>query len=120
MPLQDGSLPDGISWHRRLRVGGWSSALFAHDGASATHEGTPVAPGATLQVDAARHTLSLTLPAAALGRKPTLAGARVWVSTWDYDAGYRAIGPEPGGHTMGGAPAGSPKVMDASAVLQLR
>jgi len=120
MPLQDGMLPEGLAWHRRLRVGGWSHALFSHEGASATHEGTPVAPGAALQVDAARHTLSLTLPAAALGRRASLAGARVWVTTWDYDAGYRAIGLEAGGYTMGGAPAGSPKVMDASAVLQLR
>jgi glycosidase len=120
MPLQDARLPDGLTWHRRLRVGGWSHALFAHEGASATHEGTPVAPGAALQVDAARHTLSLTLPAAALGRKASLAGARVWVTTWDYDAGYRAIGPEAGAFSMGGAPAGSPRVMDASAVLQLR
>jgi glycosidase len=125
MPLQDGALQDfpelqGMTWHRRLRVGGWSNALFSHEGADATREGTPVAPGAALRVDAARHTLSLTLPAAALGRKASLAGARVWVATWDYDAGYRALAPEPGAFAMGGAPAGSPKVMDASAVLRLR
>jgi hypothetical protein len=120
MPLQDGTLPDDMGWHRRLRVGGWSNALFSHEGADATHEGTPVAPGAALRVDAARHTVSLTLPAAALGRKASLAGARVWVATWDYDAGYRALAPEPGAFAMGGAPAGSPKVMDASAVLRLR
>ena len=44
-------------------MGGWSNALFSHEGADATREGTPVAPGAALRVDAARHTLSLTLPA---------------------------------------------------------
>ncbi len=120
MPLQDATLPEGLSWHRRLRVGGWSNALFAHEGASATHEGTPVAGGAALEVDATRHTLRLTLPAAALGRRASLAGARVWVTTWDYDAGYRALGPEPAAYAVGGAPAGAPKVMDASAVLQLR
>lgn len=119
MPLQDASLPDGLRWHRRLRVGGWSNALFSHEGATATNEGTPVAPGATLAVDATRHTLTLTLPAAALGKKATLAGARVWVTTWDYDAGYRALGPEPAAYAMSGAPAGSPKVMDASPVLVL-
>jgi hypothetical protein len=79
-----------------------------------------VAPGAAVQVDAARHTITLTLPAAALGGRRSLAGARVWVTTWDYDAGYRSVSPEPGAHTMGGAPSGSAKVMDASRVLQLR
>jgi hypothetical protein len=120
MPLQDGALPDGLTWHRRLRVGGWSNALFAHEGASATHEGRPIAPGAAVQVDTARHTVTLTLPAAALGGRRSLAGARVWVTTWDYDAGYRSVAPEAGAHTMGGAPLGAPKVMDASPVLRLR
>ncbi len=119
MPMQDGTLPAGMTWHRRLRVGGWSNALFSHEGASASGEGTPVAPGASLQVDAARHTITLTLPAAALGRRATLAGVRVWVTTWDYDAGYRALGLEPAAYAMSGAPPGSPKVMDASAVLVL-
>jgi hypothetical protein len=120
MPLQDGTLPEGLTWHRRLRVGGWSNALFSHEGASASHEGRPVAPGAAVQADAARHTVTLTLPAAALGGRGSLAGARVWVTTWDYDAGYRTVAAEPGGHTMGGAPLGAPKVMDASPVLRLR
>lgn len=120
MPLQDGELPQGMRWHRRLRVGGWSNALFANDGASATHEGRPVTPGAAVQVDAARHTVTLTLPAAALGGRTSLAGARVWVTTWDYDAGYRALAPEPGAHSMGGAPVGAPKVMDSSELLQIR
>jgi len=64
-----------------LRLGGWSNALFSHEGASASHEGRPVAPGAAVQVDAARHTVTLTLPAAALGGRRSLAGARVWVTT---------------------------------------
>jgi glycosidase len=120
MPLQDASLPAGLTWHRRLRVGGWSKALFSHEGASASAEGTPVSPGAALSTDAAQGTVTLTLPAAALGHRRSLAGARVWVTTWDYDAGYRAIGPVAAAFAMGGAPAGSPKVMDASAVLTLR
>jgi glycosidase len=119
MPLQDASLPEGMVWHRRLRVGGWSQALFSAEGASASAEGRPVTPGAALRVDAARHTVTLRLPAAALGKLPSLAGARVWVTSWDYDAGYRVISPEGGAYRMGGAPAGSPKVMDASAVLTL-
>lgn len=119
MPQQDGELPAGMRWHLRLRAGGWSNALFGPEGASATQDGTPVAPAAAVAVDAARQVVRFTLPASALGRPATLSGARIWVTTWDYDAGYRALGPVAQGFAMGGAAAGSPKVMDASAVITL-
>ena len=119
MPLQDASLPDGMRWHLRLRAGGWSNALFEADGASASAEGRPVTPGASIRVDAASQTVSLTVPAAALGKGATLSGARVYVTTWDYDGGYRALGTEAQPFAMGGGAAGQPKVMDASAVIVL-
>ncbi|MBP6339342.1 MAG: hypothetical protein KA375_17200, partial [Vitreoscilla sp.] len=119
MPLQQGELPGDMRWHRRLRVNGWASTLFSADGASATAEGTPTGPAAQVRVSRDDHTITLTLPAAALGRLATLAGARLYVNTWDYDAGYRALGPEAQGWAMGGASATAPKVMDDSAVITL-
>ena len=116
MPLQDASLPVGMRWHRRIRAHGWSNALFAPASASATNEGTPVAGGARLEVDAARRTITFTLPAEALGTPATLDGARVHVTTWDYDGGYRALAPEAAPGVFGGAAAGSPKVMDSATV----
>lgn len=118
MPGQDGMLPDGLRWHRRLRLHGWSNALFTAEGASATHEGTPAGPAPVLRADPQRHTLELLLPPAALGGRRDLRGVRVWVTTWDWDAGYRALQTQPGPHHFGG-PAGAPKVMDASAILTL-
>ncbi|MFM7531507.1 MAG: alpha-amylase family glycosyl hydrolase, partial [Rubrivivax sp.] len=91
MPLQHAELPADMRWHRRLRVHGWSNALFSPAGASERVEGTPVAPGAHVSVDRATHTVTFTLPAAALGAPSTLAGARIYVTTWDYDGGYRAL-----------------------------
>jgi hypothetical protein len=121
MPLQGGTLPAGMRWHRRLRVHGWSNALFSAQGAGATTEGTPVTPGAHVSVDRASHTVTLTLPAAALGSLGTLSGARLYVTTWDYDGGYRALQPEPAPFAMGGGdPARDPRVMDDSAVIVLR
>jgi glycosidase len=119
MPLQNGTLPDGMRWHLRLRAGGWSNALHAHTGASAEMEGTPVTPGATLAVDRTARTVSFTLPAAALGRLPSLRGARLFVTTWDYDGGYRALGPVAGPHSMGGGGADGLRVMDHSGVIIL-
>ena len=120
MPLQQATLPAGMRWHRRLRVHGWSNALFAPEGASERVEGRPVAPGAHVGVDRAGHTVTLTLPAAALGLPATLSGARVYVTTWDYDGGYRALQGEAAPFAMGGGdPARDPRVMDDSAVITL-
>ncbi len=112
MPLQDASLPAGMHWHRRLRAGGWANALFGPEGASASVEGRPMTPGAAIRVDAAAGTVTFTLPATALGALPTLAGARIYVTTWDHDGGYRALGAVAAPFAMGGAAAGEPKVMD--------
>ncbi len=113
MPLQGGDLPDGMRWHRRLRVHGWSNALFRDEAARPDHEGSPLAGGAKISVEAATHTISLLLPAAALGNLPSLAGARIHVTTWDYDGGYRALAPQAASHGLGGGEPGEPKVMDS-------
>jgi hypothetical protein len=119
MPLQHGTLPEGMRWHLRLRAGGWSNALHAFEGASVEAEGTPVTPGATLAVDRVARTVSFTLPAAALGRLPSLRGARLYVTTWDYDGGYRALGPVAGPYSLGGGAADGLRVMDHSGVITL-
>jgi len=108
-----------MRWHRRLRVHGWSNALFASEGASATLEGAPVAPAARVSTDAASRTVSLLLPAAALGELKSLSGAKVYVTTWDYDGGYRALRPAAQPYGMGGGDDSTPKVMDESVVILL-
>jgi glycosidase len=120
MPQQNAMLPQGMRWHLRLRAHGWSNALFSAAGASATNEGTPVTPVASIQTDAQRRTVTFTIPSAALGDPATLSGARLYVTTWDYDGGYRALAPEAGTFVFGGGdPARDAKVMDASAVIRL-
>ena len=120
MPFQNGSLPPGMQWQRRLRVHGWSSALFDDAGASAFNEGTAIAGAAQIRVDAARNTVSLVLPASALGGMKSLSGVKIYVTTWDYDAGYRALARELQSHGLGGGdPETDPRVMDDSPVIVL-
>jgi hypothetical protein len=116
MPQQHGDLPGDLRWHVRLRAGGWGSAAFTAQGATADSEGTVVTPAPSIVVDAAADTVTLTLPAAALGFPPSLEGARLYVSTWDYDGGYRPVQAEPGPHQFGGDP-GAAKVMDDALVV---
>ena len=120
MPLQNASLPPGMAWHLRLRAHGWSNALFTSAGASTTNEGTPASTAAQIVTDPASHTVSFLLPAAALGRLPSLSGVKLYVSTWDYDGGYRALGPEAQPYALGGGHADSDaRVMDDTPVIVL-
>lgn len=119
MPGQAAHLPGDLRWHRRWRVGGWTSALFAPEGAGAEAEGRAVAPAPRLAVDHANTTITMTLPAEALGDPASLDGARLYVTTWDYDGGYRVLQPVAGPHQFGGGDGNDPRVLD-DAMLVLR
>jgi hypothetical protein len=119
MPLQNATLPDGMRWHYRLRAHGWSNALFSADGAGKDHEGTPGSAVARISVNAADNTLQFIVPAKAIGNPSSLSGARLYINTWDYDGGYRAIQPAAGSMHFGGGKPDSPKIMDDTAVISL-
>ena len=71
-------------------------------------------PAPDIAVDTAAGTLTFTVPATAIGQPATLQGAKLHVTTWDYDAGYRPLRPEAGAHAFGGGDgAVDPLVMDA-------
>ena len=112
MPQQHANLPDGMQWHRRLRAHGWSNVLTTPRGASDTDEGTPVTPGATIAVDPAARTITFTVPATALGQPESMEGARLHVTTWDYDGGYRPLAAKAGPMTFGGGEQEGARVMD--------
>ncbi len=118
-PLQNTALPGGMRWHYRLRANGWTNALFAAEGASPTHEGMSVSPGADLRVDRERSTITFTLPATALGRPASLSGLKLYLNTWDYDGGYRPLGPDLRSHGFSGGGARDPLIMDDTGVIVL-
>lgn len=120
MPEQFASLPEGMRWHSRVRAHGWSNAHFGPAGAGPHRDGTAQAIGAQISADPSARTVSFTLPAAALGDPLTLVGARLYVTTWDYDGGYRALAMQPGPFVFGGGQATDPRVIDASRVITLR
>ncbi len=112
MPQQDGQVPRGMRWHYRLRAHGWSNAMFSAEGATATREGTAILPSATIATDLDAKTVTFTVPAAALGRQRSLAGAKLYINTWDYGEGYRPLGDPGSGLNFSGGKPGDPRVMD--------
>lgn len=120
MPQQRAQLPADMRWHLRLRAHGWSNALFSSAGSSATDDGMAVMPVADNKVDPAVRTITFTLPAATLGNPASLSGAKLYVTTWDYDGGYRALQPEATSASFGGGDGARDSLwMDASEVIVL-
>ena len=123
MTGQDAELPEGMRWHLRLRAHGWSNALFGPEGVDtrreASADGRSITPAAEVETDAASRTVRFTIPSESLGDPASLSGARVFVSTWDWDGGWRPLAREAGSFTVGGGDSKSPKVWNASPVIQL-
>jgi glycosidase len=127
MPQQHAELPAGMRWHVRLRAHGWTNAVFGPQGADAEHDGEVLTPAPAIAADPVTRTVRFTIPSATLGHPQSLSGARIYVTTWDYDGGWRDVARDPGPFTMGlraeskspGDPAKTPRVMDASAVITL-
>ncbi len=119
MPYQNAELPAGMRWHLRLRAHGWSNALFAPEGAGPAADGVPITPMAQIESDPATKTIRFTLPSAALGDPDSLSGARIYITTWDYDGGYRPLSPEGGPFVFGGGSATEPRIMDDSGIIVL-
>jgi glycosidase len=117
MPLQNAELPGGMRWHKRLRTHGWSNAWFDAAGATTDKEGTPYSPGAALKADRSQRTITFIVPAKALGNPATVSGAKLYLNTWDYDAGYRALNPEGGTMAFGGGKSNDAKILDETPVL---
>jgi hypothetical protein len=74
---------------------------------------------ARISVNAAENTVQFIVPANAIGNPSTLSGAKLYISTWDYDGGYRTIQPTAGAMSFGGGKPDSPKIMDDTAVITL-
>ncbi|MFZ2990136.1 glucodextranase DOMON-like domain-containing protein, partial [Ideonella sp.] len=119
MPGQQADLPEGMRWHLRLRAHGWSNALFGPEGAGADTDGRSITPAAEVDTDPARRTVRFTIPSESLGDPASLSGARVFVSTWDWDGNWRPLAPEAATFTVGGGDPKAPKFWSASPVITL-
>jgi glycosidase len=112
MPLQQDTLPNNMHWHYRLRVHGWTNALFGTQGASAQSEGQTLTQTAKIKVNSEERSIQFELPPSLLTDLPSLKGLKIFLNTWDYDSGYRKLSPQGGPSQMGGGQADQPLWMD--------
>ena len=79
-----------------------------------------MAAAARIDTDRAAGTVTFTIPARALGNPATHAGTRLYINTWDYDGGYRPLGPQAQSASFGGGNGASdPLVLDDTGVMEM-
>jgi hypothetical protein len=94
--------------------------LFSSQGSGAHAEGNTATPSAEIRVDATHNRISFMLPSAAVGNLRSLSGVKLYINTWDYDDGYRALMQEAHGNNMGGGDGKiDPLIMDDIPVMTL-
>jgi glycosidase len=120
LPLANATAPEGMRWAYRSLSGGWINALYRAQGASAGSPGASAGPPPEVSVDREAATIQFFFPPQALGNPTSLSGVRIYVTTWDYDGGYRALVPEAEQWKFSGADdTVAPLVMDDIPVLTI-
>ena len=119
LPQQNATLPDGLRWNYRLRTNGWGSAWYSSAGSDERNEGTLTSPGPLVRSDRGKNLVSIVIPGDAFPAGAALSGAKIYITSWDYDGGYRTLAKEPSTFTFGGGEANGPRVMDDTQILVL-
>ncbi len=83
LPYMNSNTPDDFAWDYFSYVGGWNNILSSAAGAHEKNFGAQATPVPEVAVDMAAKTVSFLFKPAALGYPETLAGGKVYVTTWD-------------------------------------
>lgn len=119
MPFQNAEVPATMNWDLKIRTHGWANVMFSSQGASASQDGQPIVPAARLDVDEAANTVYFMVSQKALGLT-SLQGVKVYVTTWDYDGGYRPLVLNAARWAFwGGNGGGDPLVLDDTPVITI-
>ena len=123
LPRLNASSPAGFEWDYLAMVEGWNNRLYGATGASPDAYGVPVTPVADVETDSEAGVVTLRFAGEALGNPASLAGARVYVTTWDWngvDGEYRRLTETPQQWTFGGGDgAVDPLILDDTEIIEV-
>ena len=115
MPFVQANMPDGTSWDLMATIDGWSNAVYWAKDSGVEAFGTSASPAPSIKVDTKTGAIKLRFDASLFGKTKNIAGAKLYITTWDYDGVgglYRAIMTEGGQYMMKGADPTAPLIMD--------
>jgi hypothetical protein len=123
LPRLNAATPNDFAWDYLAMVEGWNNRLYSAQGAGAEAYGAPVTPVAEVETDRDAGVVTLRFAGEALGNPATLAGTRVYVTTWDWngvDGEYRRLTATPQQWTFGGGDGEvDPLILDDTSVIEV-
>ncbi len=123
LPKLHAGAPEAFAWDYFSYIGGWNNMLFSSDGAGADEFGAVITPVPKIEVNKEEKKITLEFLPASLGNPVTLAGARIYITTWDNTGAnglHRPIGPAAGAFTFGGSDdPQAPLILDDTVVITL-
>lgn len=121
LPLVNAQSPTGFAWNLASVVFGWGNSVYVSEGATANAWGATIRPAPAIDVDVVARTVSFTYDTRVLGQPASLAGTKIYVTTWDIDGisgAYRNLGAEADAYIIGGGNYGrDPLIMDDVTVI---
>lgn len=124
LPRLNANAPEGFAWNLQSFSEGWGNRLYSTEDASAAAWGQPVTPAQLVDVSQSTNTVSFLFLSDALGNPASLEGAKVYITTWDWngvDSAYRPLKPAGGTWAFGGGDEllGDPRIIDDTFVLEI-
>ena len=108
------TMPNGWDWDIGVTAAGWNTSMFNAIGANAEQVGAILESKPSLMTTSSPPTVSIFVPASALGNPQTLDGANLYLFTWDGagEGDLRPLSPEGDAFEFGGGSATDPRIMD--------
>ena len=118
LPELDAELPDGRTWQVAHVGSGWASYTYRAAAATPHRKGERIGYSPTISVDKSARRITIRYDKTKMGITDW-SGMKVYVSTWDMngEGEYVHIQPSAADWFFGGAPEGSPKILDDAELI---
>ncbi|PRX26965.1 glycosidase [Orenia metallireducens] len=93
LPKLNSKAPAGFEWDYLAFVDGWNNAYYSAKGATAENYGTSVTPAPKISTNKKEKTIEFNFKAQSFAHLDSLAGAKIYITTWDFDGSQGMLRP---------------------------
>ena len=121
LPFKHALMPEAAEWNYLVSTAGFSNRLFSSEGASANNLVKSIGPTAFVYVDKNKKIISFLIAAESMNYPATPEGTKLYINTWDGDAGrLRELKPQGETWSFGGGSGSDPLIMGDCKLIQIR
>jgi glycosidase len=120
LPRINAPAPLNFEWNYMSFTQGWTNGIYSASGASKNNWGSPVEPAPKIKIDKDKKMVSFLYCPEALGYPKSLIGSKIFITTWDFDNGYRKLTKEGGPWSFSGGDENNPLIMDCTPIITIK